>query len=63
MIGQEALIPWQHPIRGLVRLLDFLLAIEGHAISLELGEWLIDTALSQWHKMGLTLPIRVNISA
>jgi diguanylate cyclase (GGDEF)-like protein/PAS domain S-box-containing protein len=66
VIGVEALIRWQHPVRGLVSPLDFLPAIEGHSISLELGEWVIDTALtqiSQWRSMELHLPISVNISA
>lgn len=66
VIGVEALIRWQHPVRGLVPPLDFLPAIEGHAISLEIGEWVIDTALtqiSQWQSMGIHLPISVNISA
>jgi diguanylate cyclase (GGDEF)-like protein len=66
VIGVEALIRWQHPLRGLVPPLDFLPAIEGHALSLELGEWVIDTALSQinqWRSIGLELPISVNISA
>jgi diguanylate cyclase (GGDEF)-like protein/PAS domain S-box-containing protein len=66
VIGVEALIRWQHPTRGLVPPLEFLPAIEGHAISLKLGEWVIDTALtqiSQWLNMGVNLPISVNISA
>nr|WP_297348594.1 EAL domain-containing protein [uncultured Glaciecola sp.] len=66
IIGVEALIRWQHPIRGLIPPLQFLPLIEGHAISLELGEWVIDNALIQiekWQKMGLNLPISVNISA
>ncbi|WP_407635513.1 putative bifunctional diguanylate cyclase/phosphodiesterase [Marinobacter gelidimuriae] len=66
VVGVEALIRWQHPVRGLVPPLDFLPVIEGHAISLDIGEWVIDTALSQisqWQSMGLTLPISVNISA
>jgi diguanylate cyclase (GGDEF)-like protein len=66
VIGVEALIRWQHPLRGLVPPLDFLPAIEGHGVSLELGEWVIDTALSQinqWRSIGLMLPISVNISA
>jgi diguanylate cyclase (GGDEF)-like protein/PAS domain S-box-containing protein len=66
VIGVEALIRWQHPTRGLVPPLDFIPVIEGHGISLELGEWVIDTALiqiSQWLSMGLHLPISVNISA
>jgi diguanylate cyclase (GGDEF)-like protein/PAS domain S-box-containing protein len=66
VIGVEALIRWQHPVRGLVPPLEFLPAIEGHAVSLELGEWVIDTALtqiSQWQKIGVNLAISVNISA
>ncbi|SIS53262.1 PAS domain S-box-containing protein/diguanylate cyclase (GGDEF) domain-containing protein [Neptunomonas antarctica] len=66
VIGVEALIRWQHPVRGLVPPLEFLPAIEGHAISLEIGEWVVDTALtqiSQWRNMGIDLPVSVNISA
>ncbi|MBA6225898.1 EAL domain-containing protein [Colwellia sp. MB02u-18] len=66
VVGVEALIRWQHPIRGLVPPLDFLPLIENHAISLDIGEWVIDTALSQisqWQSIGITLPISVNISA
>jgi diguanylate cyclase (GGDEF)-like protein/PAS domain S-box-containing protein len=66
VIGVEALIRWQHPVRGLVPPMEFLPAIEGHAVSLELGEWVVDTALSQisqWRSIGVNLPISVNISA
>jgi diguanylate cyclase (GGDEF)-like protein/PAS domain S-box-containing protein len=66
VIGVEALIRWQHPDRGIVLPLEFLPAIEGRTISLELGEWVIDTALtqiSQWQSIGVHLPISVNISA
>ncbi len=66
VIGVEALIRWQHPLMGLVPPVDFLPVIENHAVSLKLGEWVIDTALLQisyWQKMGITLPISVNISA
>jgi predicted signal transduction protein with EAL and GGDEF domain len=65
VIGVEALIHWQHPLCGLVQPLDFLPIIESHAISLELGEWVITSALiqiSQWQNMGVNLPISVNIS-
>jgi diguanylate cyclase (GGDEF)-like protein/PAS domain S-box-containing protein len=65
VIGVEALIRWQHPERGLVAPLEFLPIIEGHTVSLKLGEWVINTALSQiseWQKIGIVLPISVNIS-
>jgi diguanylate cyclase (GGDEF)-like protein/PAS domain S-box-containing protein len=66
IIGVEALIRWQHPERGLVPPIEFLPIIEGHTISLVLGEWVINTALtqiSQWQSINTTLPISVNISA
>lgn len=45
--------------------LEFLPVIEGHAVSLKLGEWVIDAALSQitqWQSLALNLPVSVNIS-
>ncbi len=66
VMGVEALIRWQHPELGLLQPLSFLPALEGEAISLVMGEWVIDSALTQinqWQKMGINLPISVNISA
>lgn len=47
IVGVEALIRWQHPVGGTLPPLDFLPIVEDHPISLEIGEWVIDTALSQ----------------
>jgi diguanylate cyclase (GGDEF)-like protein/PAS domain S-box-containing protein len=68
VIGVEALIRWQHPERGLLNPIEFLPAIENNPMSIEMGEWVIDTALTQiskWQAMGLqhTLSISVNIAA
>lgn len=66
VIGVEGLIRWQHPVRGLVAPMHFLPIIEDHDISLDIGEWVIDTALtqlSQWQSIGIILSISVNISA
>lgn len=66
VMGVEALIRWQHPESGLIPCLDFLPVTEGQSVSLEMGEWVIDTALSQvsqWQRIGINLPISVNISA
>jgi EAL domain-containing protein (putative c-di-GMP-specific phosphodiesterase class I) len=66
VIGAEALIRWQHPERGLLAPADFLPVIETDPISVELGEWVIDTALAQmteWHAQGLVLGVSVNIGA
>jgi EAL domain-containing protein (putative c-di-GMP-specific phosphodiesterase class I) len=66
VIGAEALIRWQHPERGLLPPAAFLPAIEGQALSIDVGEWVIDTALAQmsaWHAQGLDLSVSVNIGS
>ncbi len=66
VVGAEALIRWQHPQRGLLPPAAFLPIIEGHSLSVELGEWVIATAIAQmgaWHGQGLELPVSVNIGA
>jgi diguanylate cyclase (GGDEF)-like protein/PAS domain S-box-containing protein len=66
IIGAEALIRWQHPDQGLLPPALFLPAIEGHRLGVEIGEWVIDAALSQikcWQDQGLDIAISVNISA
>jgi diguanylate cyclase (GGDEF)-like protein/PAS domain S-box-containing protein len=66
VIGAEALIRWQHPEKGLLAPSEFLPAIEDHPLSVELGEWVIDTALSQvakWHTGGVDIAVSVNIGA
>jgi diguanylate cyclase (GGDEF)-like protein/PAS domain S-box-containing protein len=65
--GVEALIRWQHPMRGLLSPLEFLSIIENHTMMIEMGEWVIDAALtqlSQWQAMGIKLvSASVNIAA
>ena len=64
VIGAEALIRWQHPEKGLLPPATFLPAIENHPLAVEVGDWVIDTALTQleaWHTAGLDLPVSVNI--
>lgn len=66
VVGAEALIRWQHPERGLLAPAAFLADVEGHALSLALGEWVITTALQQmetWSLQGLNLAVSVNIAA
>ena len=64
--GAEALIRWQHPERGLLGPQVFLPVIENHPLAVEIGEWVIDTALSQmttWRAAGLDIPVSVNVGA
>ena len=64
--GMEALIRWIHPNKGLIPPLDFLPVIEGTSVELELGDWVINEALSQiekWAPNGINLEVSVNISS
>ncbi|MFU8832495.1 MAG: EAL domain-containing protein [Wenzhouxiangella sp.] len=66
ILGLEALIRWQHPERGLLAPATFLPAIEGHPLSIPLGEWVIEAALRQmraWKAAGLDLPVSVNVGS
>ena len=66
LIGAEALIRWQHPVRGLLNPSLFLPVIEDHALAVRLGEWVIEATLSQiqaWQRGGLVLPVSVNLGA
>ena len=66
VVGAEALIRWQHPVRGLQPPKVFLPVIEDHPLAIELGEWVIDSALAQmelWRQSGLEIPVSVNVGA
>ena len=66
VVGAEALIRWQHPQRGLLNPALFLPLIENDTLAVELGEWVIDNALTQverWRQQGQAIPVSVNIAA
>ena len=66
VIGVEALIRWQNPQQGLLLPAAFLPVIEDHPLAVAIGEWVIDSALTQmerWRTIGLEIPISVNVGA
>jgi len=64
--GFEALLRWQHPVRGLVGPDAFIPALEETGLIEPVGAWVLSTACAQakrWHDAGLGTPnIAVNIS-
>ncbi|MBD3612381.1 MAG: EAL domain-containing protein, partial [Hydrogenovibrio crunogenus] len=66
VIGVEALIRWNHPKKGLLVPIEFLPFIENHPFSVELDQWVMETALkqmSEWRAQSLEMSISVNVSA
>ncbi len=68
IIGAEALLRWQHPTRGWVSPASFIPVAEETGIILDIGEWVLKTAVAQmkqWYEQGLLNDfdqIAVNIS-
>ncbi|MDT7570549.1 MAG: hypothetical protein QOE05_723 [Actinomycetota bacterium] len=63
--GVEALVRWQHPVRGMIPPDDFIGIAEQTGLIAPLTEWVLRTALTQcrqWLEQGLDLSVAVNIS-
>jgi diguanylate cyclase (GGDEF)-like protein len=63
--GVEALVRWQHPLRGVIPPDDFIGIAEQTGLIAPLTEWVLRTALAQcrlWLEDGLDLGVAVNIS-
>jgi len=62
----EALIRWEHPVKGTLAPVHFIPALEHHPLIIDIGEWVIDQAFRQmttWDSEGLRLGVGVNIAA
>jgi EAL domain-containing protein (putative c-di-GMP-specific phosphodiesterase class I) len=67
IVGVEALIRWNHPVRGLLMPLSFIEIIEETGLIIPVGQWILQEACRQqiaWIREGLEpLRMSVNISA
>jgi diguanylate cyclase (GGDEF)-like protein len=67
VVGLEALLRWNHPVRGPISPTEFIPLTEETGLIILLGQWVLKTACAQnkaWQDMGLP-PVRmaVNLSA
>lgn len=66
IIGAEALIRWEHPVKGLIPPDHFIPVAEMNGSIVEIGQWVLDQACWQaarWASDGMPLRIAVNLSA
>ncbi|MBW7470411.1 EAL domain-containing protein [Marinobacter sp. M216] len=66
VIGAEALLRWDHPVRGLVPPDDFIPVAESNGTIVEIGQWVLEQACWQaarWAAESTPLRIAVNLSA
>src|SRR5690606_13995764 len=64
LVGAEALIRWQHPVRGLLAPAAFLPSLEDSALTETVGQWVLDTACAQaarWRHMHPQFRMSVNL--
>ncbi|OYU42759.1 MAG: diguanylate cyclase, partial [Burkholderiales bacterium PBB4] len=69
VLGAEALVRWNHPVRGMVSPAQFIPLAEQTGLILPLGRWVLDTACAQlvaWaasaHSASWTLAVNVSAS-
>jgi diguanylate cyclase (GGDEF)-like protein len=65
-VGMEALVRWQHPVRGLMSPEEFIPLIEQSYLMRELTARVVDMALRQaalWWEAGMTIQVSLNLAA
>jgi diguanylate cyclase (GGDEF)-like protein len=63
--GVEALIRWEHPVRGVVQPDDFIPLLEETGLIVDVGKWVLEEACRQgaaWRAAGYPIGMAVNVS-
>ncbi len=62
VVGMEALVRWNHPVRGLVSPAEFIPIAEETGLIVPLGEWVLRQACADARKWPATVKLAVNLS-
>lgn len=65
VVGLEALLRWDHPIRGTLTANHFMELAESGGMMREIGQWAIEQVLADladWTKTDVQLPVSVNLT-
>jgi diguanylate cyclase (GGDEF)-like protein len=62
VMGFEALLRWQHPVRGFVSPAEFVPLAEEVGLIHEIGEWVVRTAIRDCARWPAAITVAVNIS-
>lgn len=66
IIGAEALIRWDDPIKGIIPPNVFIPIAEQNGFITVLGDWILETAIAQkkeWEEKGIHIKLSINIAA
>jgi diguanylate cyclase (GGDEF)-like protein len=65
VLGVEALLRWEHPIKGMVAPASFIPAAERFGLINQIGDWMIEGSCRTLHRLrsqGIDLTIAINLS-
>lgn len=61
-LGLEALIRWQHPLRGLLSPMEFLPTAEEIGLMKDIGDWVLQAVCHQIKAWGASLPADITVA-